>query len=113
MLNLAYDIIKVKSYTGNQVYTSELLKSLVRAFPENTYHLIINWTRKKQAIQKFGNDPALHYHNTLPSHLILGKHFEKKSDFSIRNFLLRQQKNTTFIMPPIRFIFQPALKTAS
>jgi len=113
MLNLAYDIIKVKSYTGNQVYTSELLKSLVRAFPENTYHLIINWTRKNKL---FKNSETIllfitiiHFLPILYSANIL----KKNTDFSIRNFLLRQQKNTTFIMPPIRFIFQPALKTAS
>lgn len=91
-MNLAYDIIKVKNYTGNQVYTNELLKSLVPAFPENTYHLIINWTRKNEAIQEFGNDPALHYHNTLPSHLILGKRFEKKIRLFNQKLLIETTK---------------------
>jgi glycosyltransferase involved in cell wall biosynthesis len=110
MLNLAYDIIKVKSYTGNQVYTSELLKSLVRAFPENTYHLIINWTRKKEAIQKFGNDPALHYHNTLPSHLILGKHFEKKIRFLNQKLLVETTKKYDIYHATNPFHFPTGIK---
>jgi len=78
MLNLAYDILKAKGYTGNQIYTNELLKSLTTSFPDNIYHLIINLSRKNEVMRELGNNEMLHYHNILPSNLALGKHFEKK-----------------------------------
>ncbi len=75
-MKIAYDVLKAKGYSGNQTYTNELIKALVREFPENKYHIITNWRRKNEAINAFGTHTSLHYHNIMPNRLVLGKKFQ-------------------------------------
>lgn len=110
MLNLAYDILKAKGYTGNQIYTNELLKSLTTSFPENIYHLIINWSRKNEAIQEFGNNGTLHYHNILPSNLALGKHLEKKIRLINQKILIAATKKHDIYHATNPFHFPDGIK---
>lgn len=75
-MKIAYDVMKVSGYSGNQVYTSELIKALLKYHPEHQYHLITHWHTNKRVKQYYGHSDALVYRNLLPSHLILGKAFK-------------------------------------
>ena len=46
-MKIAYDVFKAKGFSGNQTYTNELIKALVREFSDEQYHIITNWRQKK------------------------------------------------------------------
>ncbi|MBN1279002.1 MAG: glycosyltransferase family 4 protein [Chlorobiaceae bacterium] len=91
-MKLSYDILKGKGYSGNLVYTHELLKALTSEYPEHQYHLMINWSRKQEAQQEFGAKPCLQYHNILPSNLVLGRQFEKTVRYINKRLLIAATK---------------------
>ncbi|NTV46570.1 MAG: glycosyltransferase family 4 protein [Chlorobiales bacterium] len=72
-MKIAFDVMKVSGFSGNQVYTNELIKALIKAFPENQYCIITHWHTKKGAQDTFGNSLSVRYWNMLPGQMILGK----------------------------------------
>lgn len=72
-MKIAFDVMRVSGFSGNQVYTNELIKALAKEFPQNQYCIITHWHTKAGAKDIFGTGPQLRYWNLLPNQMILGK----------------------------------------
>ncbi len=68
--------MKVSGFSGNQVYTTELIQALVKTNPGNQYQLITNWHTRQTTQKVFGNSSSVAYRNILPGQLMLGKAFK-------------------------------------
>jgi glycosyltransferase involved in cell wall biosynthesis len=79
--------------TGNEVYTHELTKSMVRCYPDNEYYAILYLNRRKEAERAIGRYASMKYMNMLPHDLLLGKQF-RSAVSAISGYLKRSISKT-------------------
>ena len=104
-MKIAFDVMKISGFSGNQVYTTELILALSKYFPENQYQLITHCHTLKGVKNVFRDSKSLVYRNILPGHLILGKSF--KSAISSLNQNIQKWISSSFDLyhctNPMRF----------
>jgi len=74
-MRISIDLLRGRAMTGNEVYTHELTKAMVRLYPESEYYAILYMNRRKEAERAVGKSISIKYLNVLPHDLSLGKKF--------------------------------------
>lgn len=72
-MDITIDVLKTDVMNGNQVYTIELTRALLRYFPEHQYNALLYLNKKQQAQKTFGSNQKLRYLNILPHNNLVGK----------------------------------------
>ncbi|HWR00315.1 MAG TPA: hypothetical protein VN371_00510, partial [Chlorobaculum sp.] len=74
-MKIAIDMLRGRCMSGNEVYTIELTKALVRDYAQDEFRAIIYLNKKRESEGTISGFRNLRYLNVLPNELIFGKHF--------------------------------------
>lgn len=74
-MKIAIDMLRGKCMSGNEVYTIELTKALVRDYADDEFRAIIYLNKKRESEGAISGVPNVRYLNVLPHELILGRQF--------------------------------------
>ena len=72
-MRLSFNVIKTSVHSGNLTYTTNLINSLSKYFPENQYLLLTQLNKKNEVACSFTNCNALQYRNILANEGMFGK----------------------------------------
>lgn len=72
-MRIAIDLLRGRAMTGNEVYTRELTRAMLRHYPDNEYYALLYMNKLEESERAIGRSKAIKYINILPNALLLGK----------------------------------------
>ncbi|ARM30263.1 glycosyltransferase family 1 protein [Prosthecochloris sp. HL-130-GSB] len=88
-MQVMYDGYTFSGFSGNQTYTTELIRFLTEKYPHHTYRLLTKWGRKNTGKVFDELNPSIQASGILPPPLLLGKAFRTPVK-ALGNMLIRK-----------------------